>query len=161
MCEELAQLVEWLYQNYSAPLGLYRPYAASLDGLVVAGLHFDKSSPITGGIPVGVALYGLGDRAAAYCSVPIPCRAGDDRAALGDFAKSEVGPVTADLPLARELGLRALCLDGNVALTVDVECDGLYDKIPLFVIACGLLNKWARFGGDIVREFEKIARRVL
>ncbi len=161
MCEELLQLVEWLYQNYSGTLGLYQPYAASLDGFVVAGLHFDKNSPLTNGAPVGVVFYGLNDRATAYCSLPVPCQDEGASVALDGLVKSRIGTATVDLPLAKDIGLRMLCLDGNLALTIDVRCESLYDKMPLFVVACGLLNKWTRLGGDVVREFEEIVRRVL
>lgn len=159
MCEELIHFVDWLYQNYSGALGLCQPYAAPLGDLVVAGVHFCRTSHIAGGVPVGMAIYGAGDRALIYCSLPIPCRAEGRKISAGNLAESHEGALAVDLPLAEELGLKTTCLDGNIALRGEIPCVDLYDRGFLFLTACGLLNKWARLGGDIIGEFKEILSR--
>ncbi|MEM3326745.1 MAG: hypothetical protein QXK63_04795, partial [Thermoproteus sp.] len=116
MCDETARFAEWLFQNYSGVWGLYRPYIAAFEGLVMAGINFERSSAVSGGVPVGVVLYGLGDRVEAYCSLPMACRSADRELSMGSIAISEAGPHDVELPLVRELGLEVICLDGHVAV---------------------------------------------
>ncbi|MEZ0248446.1 MAG: hypothetical protein ABWJ97_04165 [Thermoproteus sp.] len=155
MCDEVAQFVEWLYQNYSGVWGLYRPYVATFKDIVVAGINFERGSSISGGVPVGVVLYGVGDRAEAYCSLPIACRSGGREVRMGSIAVSEAGPYNVELPLVRELDMETICLDGNIAVAKSIGCADIYNHMAQFVVACGLLNKWARTGGDVLEEFKK------
>ncbi len=160
MCNELGEFADWLHRNYSGVLGISQIYTASLGGFVLVGIHFERGSKISGDVPVGLTIYGLGDRVRGYCSLPIPCRTDGRIVRMGDLVQSRVGPLEVDLPLVRDLGLEVVCLDRAVAVVDEVGCLDVYSRMGQFIVACGLLNRWARAGGDVYREFRDVAARL-
>ncbi|MFP3199928.1 MAG: hypothetical protein RXR06_08665 [Thermoproteus sp.] len=157
MCDELGEFVDWFYRNYSGVLGISQVYVVPLGGFVLAAIHFERGSRGSGDVPVGLTIYGLGDRVEAYCSLPISCTADGRTVRMGDLIQSRVGPSGADLPLVGDLGLEVVCLDGAVAAVERIGCSDVYSRMGQFAVACGLLNKWARVGGDIYSEFREAA----
>jgi len=90
MCDELGEFVDWFYRNYSGVLGISQVYVVPLGGFVLAAIHFERGSRVSGGVPVGLTIYGLGDRVEAYCSLPISCTADGRTVRMGDLIQSRV-----------------------------------------------------------------------
>lgn len=160
MCNDLSDFMEWFYQNYSAVLGLYRPYIAVLGDVVIAGIHYTKASPVAGGVPVGVVVHGSSGVVKVYCSLPIACAESESRVVVKQVFTSTISRYEAALPLKDELGFDTICLNNTVTIIKEIVCDNIYNYLSQYIILCGLLNKWARVGGNVAEEFWQFVSRL-
>lgn len=138
MCDELIHHIEWVFNTYSAILGLSTFYAFEADEILVE-VHYSKTSKIAGGIPVGVVFRGIGGRVLALCSLP-----------------AETPP---QLPLL-DPGDEITSLENYVLLRREIACNDIYNQLIIFIVKCGLLYKGILYGGDIESEFREVMSRL-
>ncbi|MFB6489842.1 MAG: hypothetical protein TU35_001120 [Thermoproteus sp. AZ2] len=138
MCDELPRYVEWVFNAYSAVLGLSTFYVFET-GEVLVELHYSSTSKVTGGVPVGVVLRGSGRGVSALCSLP--------------------AEAPRPLPLL-DPGDELLPLENYILLKREISCNDIYNQLIIFIVKCGLLYKGILYGGNIENEFREIMSRL-